>query len=660
MRRHAVLLSAVLSAVLAAAALAQTQFVARWERPHPSWQPGPRGGGAMAYDSVRRMTLLYGGFGALPTLFGWNGSGWWQITTNSPPGPMNWPRLAFDAVRGRAVLVDTSGGNTWEWDGSSWIGTGVPLPASGAIAIPVVFHPGLGRVVAVTRAGLHAWDGLAWTTISSPGPATDALEVVHDPVRNVLVLRGWYDPISANETWEWNGTSWTSFGFQFAHGPIAATPALGVIALATLGGTGSPHVFRWDGAQWRAIDVADLGPSQAAMASWDSLRDRVVVFGSGAGDALFELTRNLARPPRTFTVASLTNPGDVINLAEGLRIALPGDRLVVLAGQQSQASGWRSRGIEIHFEAGALVPVETSLMFTDLPAGESIAVCGNGSSGGALFDAIHLMRCAGSVVLRDLRVESTELYRYGGLTAYRSARVRVQDCVVRRSWGELPSGGGIGSPLDGYESDLVLDGCTVQGGAAWVENPGTPFQAQRRAAPAVTLTDGRVFATRSTLDGGAGAVSVQGFGVAEATLIGASAAPSGRGGSVLMRATSDCTVPAGHATILPALPTLSVLSDATLGATASFTINGPPGAPAALFVAVTPALVVVPGIAMPLLLGSEAWPVASVVLSGGSATVIVPLPGVPALARALTYWQVLGIDGAGGMGLGNGRVVRLR
>lgn len=648
-----------LVAVLASPAPAQTQFVARWERPHPSWQPNPRQGAGMAYDSARRLTLMYGGWNAGPVLYGWSGSGWRQLTTNSPPGPQVSPGFAFDPLRGRAVLVDRGGTNTWEWDGAQWTVTGVALPFGGAIAVPLVFHPGLGRVIAVTRGGVYAWDGIAWSTVQTPGPATDPLEAVFDAARNVVVLRGWLQSVSWNETWEWNGATWTNFGTQLMHGPLAFHPGLGVVAVADLGSTATA-LFRWDGAQWRLLDVGDLGPRFGGACAFDSQRNRIVGFGADAGDALFELTTDLARPRRTWTVGPSTPPADLRDVRDALRIALPGDRVVVLPlAQLSPAYGFRSRALELHFEPGVTLPQGSTLMFQDLPATETIVVSGPGASPAAEFAYVSLVRCAGPVVLRGLRIASTELDRWSGISAYRCPRVLVQDCVLVRAWGELMFGQGLGAPLDVHESELVLDGGSVQGGAGWVENPGTPFQRQRAPAPAAVVSDGRLFASRTALNGGAGAVSIQGYGAASATLIGASAAPTGRGGSLVLRATSDCTVPAGHATVLPALPTMSAPADATLGATVTLAISGSPGTPAALFVAVSPGLVVVPGIAMPLMLGSEAWPVANVVLNGGSANVVVPLPGDPALVRAVVYWQVLGLDASGGLGLGNARVMRL-
>lgn len=103
----------------------------------PSPAPSPRTDAAMAYDSARQVTVLFGGYryagiGLLDDTWTWDGVAWKQVASGGTPSREE-HAMAFDEGRkvvvlfsGRSlrggqidVLVDTS-----EWDGTSW----KPLP----------------------------------------------------------------------------------------------------------------------------------------------------------------------------------------------------------------------------------------------------------------------------------------------------------------------------------------------------------------------------------------------------------------------------------------------------------------------------------------------------------------------------------------------------
>src|SRR5262249_3087784 len=145
--------------------------------------PPPRRDPGLAYDSVRNRVVLFGGFSGaqLGDTWEWDGNSWLQ----RPTPPLLWPRenlaLAFDAARGRTVLF---GGytivspfvfgayfaDTWEWDGNTWF---------------------------------------AMTPATSP-PARAYHGLCYDSSRAVTVLFGGAGPTSyLADTWEWNGSTWT-------------------------------------------------------------------------------------------------------------------------------------------------------------------------------------------------------------------------------------------------------------------------------------------------------------------------------------------------------------------------------------------------------------------------------------------------------------------
>lgn len=95
--------------------------------------PGPRRGPAMAYDTVNQMAVLFGGFAPGPIgnseTWGWNGSTWTLLDdgTGSSPDPRYMFDMAYDSLRGVTVLfggleVGSSNlfGDTWEWNGNAW------------------------------------------------------------------------------------------------------------------------------------------------------------------------------------------------------------------------------------------------------------------------------------------------------------------------------------------------------------------------------------------------------------------------------------------------------------------------------------------------------------------------------------------------------------
>jgi len=91
----------------------------------------------MAFDSFLGRTILFGGytdggFEALGDTWEWYSGSWAQRKPNTSPPRRGHLAMAYDSVRKRMVLFGGSGGywnplgDTWEWDGSNW--AAVPPP----------------------------------------------------------------------------------------------------------------------------------------------------------------------------------------------------------------------------------------------------------------------------------------------------------------------------------------------------------------------------------------------------------------------------------------------------------------------------------------------------------------------------------------------------
>jgi len=235
-----------------------------WEWDGSDWTqrssggPRPRSGAAMAFDSLRGESVLFGGTlgnGGLADTWVWDGSGWQQVGSGGPL-PRWGHAMTFDSQRGEVVLFGGMGtpfGNpanladTWEWNGSYWHEHfGIAGPAARHYAA-LAFDSRRQRTVLYGGSDNNAfldtweWDGTSWqvrTPLVSPStPGSGAL--AFDLARGVCVL---YDGAATTTTWEYvvsgpSIASFTLFG-QGCTGP-AGVPSLAAVgsALPRLGAT---------------------------------------------------------------------------------------------------------------------------------------------------------------------------------------------------------------------------------------------------------------------------------------------------------------------------------------------------------------------------------------------------------------------------------------
>jgi hypothetical protein len=102
-----------------------------WTKLSPSSHPAARYYSAMAYDEESEQLVLFGGYSdATDTFFGdtwaWNGITWTQQTPTHNPPVRTGAALAYDSVDRTLILFGgfspTTGtlSDTWSWDGSDW------------------------------------------------------------------------------------------------------------------------------------------------------------------------------------------------------------------------------------------------------------------------------------------------------------------------------------------------------------------------------------------------------------------------------------------------------------------------------------------------------------------------------------------------------------
>ncbi len=266
--------------------------------------PAARFGHAMAFDTARGRTVLFGGVAGgsnLNDTWEWDGADWTQIQDIGPP-PRSLTALAFDSKRARTVLFGGEGnagsllGDTWEWDGDEWTqvqDVGPSARSGHAMAFDSNQQRTLlfgGRSSGGLTGDTWQWDGAAWTQVEDTGPAVrelHAMVYVADRDRTVLFGGDGGSGNALGDTWEWDATHWTHVQDV---GPAREGSAMAFTggSTALFGGSSGTQAnpaalfgdtWEWDGQQW--VERQDMGPQERwlhAMA-FDSVRGRLVLFG---------------------------------------------------------------------------------------------------------------------------------------------------------------------------------------------------------------------------------------------------------------------------------------------------------------------------------------------------------------------------------------------
>jgi cysteine-rich repeat protein len=141
------------------------------------------------------------------------------------------------------------------------------------------------------------WDGVSWTQLHpkhSPSVRFD-VAMAYDPVRHRIVLFGGYTAnygAAVNDTWEFDGVDWTQKTPTTVPTPrAAAAMAYDAISgrMLMFGGITGPgdvnETWSWDGTNWTLLAPA-LQPAarSGARMTWDSANKYILMFGGTAND----------------------------------------------------------------------------------------------------------------------------------------------------------------------------------------------------------------------------------------------------------------------------------------------------------------------------------------------------------------------------------------
>ncbi|MFN7971656.1 MAG: kelch repeat-containing protein, partial [Acidobacteriota bacterium] len=278
-----------------------------WEHDGSGWKRSPavtpsdlgfREGHAMAYDPARRRVVLYGGSYSLdPTIYlktwEWDGVAWCEGFTG-PPGDRKGHGMAFHQALGRIVLYGGNGADrsTWEYGPTGWqAGATAPAAMAGRGSFAMAYDPQRQLVVihggrddtGQVRGDTWEYGTGGWVAGPSSGPTKSHHAMAYVPGR--LVVFGGTG--SVDDTWEYDGTSWT----QMPAAPAAMSGRADHVMVSLpgrivlFGGvylTMQPleDTWQYDGA-WTDVGQPPAGflVNSGAAAAYDSARDRLVLYG---------------------------------------------------------------------------------------------------------------------------------------------------------------------------------------------------------------------------------------------------------------------------------------------------------------------------------------------------------------------------------------------
>ncbi|MDX2118207.1 MAG: kelch repeat-containing protein [Planctomycetota bacterium] len=249
--------------------------------------PSPRAGHAMAYDSARGATVLFGGISQMGVesreTWEWNSGSGWRRVTSAGPLARSGHSMVYDVNRRFTTMfggsLGSTFGETWEWNGVFWVRRNVSPPQ--LLSSEMAYDIARGAAVAFGSSSsgepnpvpLWLWGGQSWNAVRpASGPsARSEHAMAYDANRRVTVLFGGVIPLvggefaTSAETWEWDGGRWSlvanngpaaRFGHAMAYD---STRRVTVLFGGTTAAGNSNETWEWDGQSWTRRST--VGPS---------------------------------------------------------------------------------------------------------------------------------------------------------------------------------------------------------------------------------------------------------------------------------------------------------------------------------------------------------------------------------------------------------------
>lgn len=278
--------------------------------------PSARAGHAMTYDSADGVVVLEGGVTtgpiAVADTWTWNGIAWTQTAVAGCWPPRQLSGIAYDQKRAETVLFGGGQlmpcgnparflGDTWRWNGATWSPIAVPGQQPPSREGPAMCYDPI-RERTVLFGGLRdcgtglndtwEWNGATWTQVMTLGPGgRRSPQAWFDPMVNRVRIFGGYDGTLLSEMWEWSGTEWSEIeqsGPQgrYAHALAFDEASNELLLFGGLGAAGALNdTWQFEGTQWVEVTSGDRPPRRTGHAmTYDAERAQIILFG-GIGDS---------------------------------------------------------------------------------------------------------------------------------------------------------------------------------------------------------------------------------------------------------------------------------------------------------------------------------------------------------------------------------------
>ena len=275
----------------------------------PTTTPGLRCCGAMAYDPISMSTLLFGGtqtfdnisYSIMNDTWQLKNGQWTQLSPVTSPPARSGAAMVYDAAHNNIVLFGGTTGSsdlndTWIWNGSTWSATtplatppGRRFDSQGMAYDPnmqaVVMFGGIDHTSTIFYNDTWVWNGTTWTQMNpTSSPSARRTVLATDPSGNVMLFGGGGPSGALADTWVWGGTNWnqqspaTSPAARDLHN-MAFNPNVGAVVLFA-GGGGLNDVWSWDGTTWTQVTPAAAAPQRYAFGmDYDGAANAIFVFG---------------------------------------------------------------------------------------------------------------------------------------------------------------------------------------------------------------------------------------------------------------------------------------------------------------------------------------------------------------------------------------------
>lgn len=290
------------------AGLLLTSLVSSAKPQGPTWAspnqaPPARAAAGFVFDEGRGRAVLFGGRDGT-TLLGdtweWDGLTWILRTPAHSPSPRSNMAMAYDPVKGVTILFGSNSSGlpeTWRWDGTDWQQLTTPVVPVVTGTLGMTYHGGTNPGLLLVCGRTYRLNGSTWIQVATTAPGGS---IAYDSVSQVTVAMSG----NANSMVAWDGNAWTVISALQAPSGASMTYDPVRNALLAVGGSGGGVL---PGFNLHTLVGAMLGPipglvgwSQAGLfplpgfnssflgvaTCYDTVRQAVLAFGGNVTSLL--------------------------------------------------------------------------------------------------------------------------------------------------------------------------------------------------------------------------------------------------------------------------------------------------------------------------------------------------------------------------------------